>query len=88
MGSDLHVPQEGHRWSLPPPIPETVLGLWSPFLVLGQNWVETTSRKHLAPGLGEQFPGSDTHLFPCPVSVSVRRILGFSAGQFGFIHPT
>ena len=31
LGSDLHVPQEGHRQSLPPPTPETVLGLWSPW---------------------------------------------------------
>lgn len=87
VGGDLHVPQEGHRRSLPPPTPETVLSLWSRFSGVGAESVETTSRKHLAPGLRiNSLVLTLTWVPPSQCSVSVRRSLGFRAGHW--IYPS
>ena len=87
VGGDLHVPQEGHRRSLPPPTPETVLGLWSRFFGVGAESVETTSRKPLAPGLRiTSLVLTLTWLPPSQCPVSVRRSLEFRAGRW--VYPS
>ena len=87
MGGDLHVPEEGHTRSLPPPTPETVLGLWSRFFGVGAESMETTSGKHLAPGLRiTSLVLTPAWLPPSRCPVSVRRSLEFRAGRW--VYPS